>query len=238
MKVRYATKHLLFFVVGDESNWEFVVGLTRVGLTREECIERFDFTDDELDRAEASPGTYIECSRDLPPGVRTKSLAIADLTHQRDELLAAGEGSVMGNIEKHFERFDKIKGYNTSKHGNGDYVDREAILLRQGFAWGMDATIEEATRCIRELGDSHPVKPSEERSRTLVRVVEVGEKGSWARVCVPGWNVRKSVLLHRDQVPPDIWALFEVDKRLHARVNVGADEDCPKDLVFSDWEHE
>ncbi len=148
MKVRYATKQLLFFVVGDESNWEFVVGLTR-----KECIEKFDFTDDELNRAEASPGTYIECSRQLPPGVRTKSEAIEDLIAQRDELLAAGEKRKIGNIEKHFERFAKIQGYNTNKHGNGDYIDHDAVLLRQGFAWGMEATIEEVTRCIRELGD-------------------------------------------------------------------------------------
>ena len=74
-------------------------------------------------------------------------------------------------VERHFERRARIQGFDTSgRSSNGDYTDHEVILLRQGFAWGAEAAIEEAARCIRELGDSQAVKPSEERSPIWVQV--------------------------------------------------------------------
>lgn len=77
-----------------------------------------------------------------------------------------------------------------------------------------------------------PDSPSQERSRTLVRVVEVHDLS--CKVIVPGFDANEHITVLREQVPTDIWDLFEPDKRLHAKVNVGAY--FREDLVFSDWE--
>lgn len=72
-------------------------------------------------------------------------------------------------------------------------------------------------------------------SRTLVRVVEVNDLD--CKVVLPGFDgAREHIPVLRDQIPPDIWILFKVDKRLHAKVNIGAE--CAEDLMFSDWERE
>ena len=72
-------------------------------------------------------------------------------------------------------------------------------------------------------------------SRTLVRIIEVNDLD--CKVVLPGFDgAREHISLLRDQIPPDIWNLFEPDKRCHAKVNLGAEQS--KDLVFSDWEPE
>ncbi len=69
--------------------------------------------------------------------------------------------------------------------------------------------------------------------RTLVRVVEIDD--STCQVVLPGFDgARQHIPLSRSQVPPDIWALFQPGKRLHARVNIGAAD--IEDLVFFSWE--
>jgi len=75
--------------------------------------------------------------------------------------------------------------------------------------------------------------------RTLVRVVEVGD--SICKIVLPAQgSSSKPIPLYRDKVPPNIWDLFEVDKRLHAQVNVEClDPDSGYlHVVFSNWEKE
>lgn len=79
------------------------------------------------------------------------------------------------------------------------------------------------------------MKDTQDKSRTLVRVVEVND--SDCKVVLPGFDGAKEwISLSQDQVPADIWRLFEPDKRCHAKVNIGAERS--EDLVFSDWERD
>ena len=69
--------------------------------------------------------------------------------------------------------------------------------------------------------------------RTLVRIVKIQKEG--IRVIVPGFSSTKEVALLWEQLPTAIhhW-FYEEGKRLHAKVNIGAE--ARKDLKFSDWE--
>ncbi len=81
-------------------------------------------------------------------------------------------------------------------------------------------------------------KNNPSRSRTLVRVVGFNHSKppTICFIVLPGWDAaRQHVPISQDQVPEDIWKLFKLDKRCHARVNIDADI---ADLVFSDWEPE
>lgn len=89
-------------------------------------------------------------------------------------------------------------------------------------------------RCVRELdGD---FQPDRRAWRTLVRVDDIDLDQHCFYVVIPAWNVRTKVRIYNDNVPADIRALIEPDRRFHAVVNTGAER--ARDLFFDDWETE
>lgn len=71
-------------------------------------------------------------------------------------------------------------------------------------------------------------------SRTLIRVVDLDEKE--AHLILPGFDVRQKVKIPLKDFPKKIRSILVPGKRLHAQVNLGAEE--AEDLRFTDWESE
>ena len=69
--------------------------------------------------------------------------------------------------------------------------------------------------------------------RTLLRVESLVD--SQILVNIPAWNWRKSVPLSLDILPDDIRKKIEHGFRFYADVNIGAEDDNPQDLTFSDF---
>lgn len=78
----------------------------------------------------------------------------------------------------------------------------------------------------------HVQRPTDKLWRTLIRVEFIA--GREAHVVVPAWDSKQVVKVKLSQIPEHIKSHLYEGKRLHARVNIGADE--AKDLRFSDWE--
>lgn len=68
--------------------------------------------------------------------------------------------------------------------------------------------------------------------RTLIRVERVA--GREVHVVLPGWDSKQVVKVKLSQIPEPIKSSLKEGKRLHARVNIGADK--ATELSFSDWE--
>jgi hypothetical protein len=72
--------------------------------------------------------------------------------------------------------------------------------------------------------------------RALIRIVSAEE--NHIKVVIPGWSmqwsVHKTVTIPKENLPPEI--VVSVGKRLHAKVNLGAEN--PEDIEFSEWESE
>jgi hypothetical protein len=90
-------------------------------------------------------------------------------------------------------------------------------------------------RCIAEFGGEF--QPSRRPWRTLIRVDDVVEDGPqrhWFGAIVPAWDHSEVVRVWFDQVPPAVRDIIAPDVRLHAEVNIGAED--PEEIYFSNWE--
>ncbi len=79
-------------------------------------------------------------------------------------------------------------------------------------------------------------RSTEVLSRTLVRVLCANRASGYFAVVVPGWHPDAMIPVPYSCVPENLLHRIQVGKRLHARVNVGAER--AEDLRFSDWEGE
>ncbi len=89
-------------------------------------------------------------------------------------------------------------------------------------------------RCLRELEGEF--EPDRRPWRSLVRVDDIDQERHCFYAVVPAWDVRTKVRIYNDNVPANIQALIEPDRRFHALVNTGADS--ARDLFFDSWEEE
>ncbi len=87
-------------------------------------------------------------------------------------------------------------------------------------------------RCLLEL--SGELRPSRRPWRTLVRVHDVDGMRQYCHVVVPGWNVEQKIRVSFESIPAALRRSLKPDKRLHAKVNTGAEDS--KDLFFDEWE--
>lgn len=80
------------------------------------------------------------------------------------------------------------------------------------------------------------MKPSQRPWRALVRVKDIKRDGLRPnfRVVVPSWNPRRVIVLPLSILPESIAKTIQPGARLHAQVNIGAEEEA--DLFFLDWE--
>jgi CheY-like chemotaxis protein len=78
--------------------------------------------------------------------------------------------------------------------------------------------------------------PSRRLWRTLVRVedIESEDKPRFFYVVVPAWDPKTGLRLRFADLPDDIREVIKPGKRLHARVNVGAEDQ--EEVYFQDWE--
>jgi len=74
--------------------------------------------------------------------------------------------------------------------------------------------------------------------RTLIRIEEVGADSNEGtiNVVVPAWDSKKAISLRLSDLPRSVQDIATPGKRLHARVNAGAESDI--DLYFDSWETE
>lgn len=79
---------------------------------------------------------------------------------------------------------------------------------------------------------SQAAKGSSRLWRTLIRVAEVS--GNDVYVVIPAWNSTEKVFVHKPGLPPNIQLQLKAGKRLHAKVNIGAESAA--DLSFTEWE--
>ncbi len=70
--------------------------------------------------------------------------------------------------------------------------------------------------------------------RTLVRVEEMEDERKYVYAVVPAWDAREKVLIYMSDFPPPLQASIQAGKRLHAKVNLGANTDG--ELYFDEWE--
>ena len=70
--------------------------------------------------------------------------------------------------------------------------------------------------------------------RQLVRVVDVSDNREYCHIVVPGWYSNEKIKINLETLPENIQGLIMVGKRLHAQVNVGAEN--YEDLRFCQWE--
>lgn len=91
-------------------------------------------------------------------------------------------------------------------------------------------------RCVEEFGGVF--RQDRKAWRTLVRIEAMEKTGgqSILFVVVSAWDPKQVIRLYLDDLPSDMRPRAAPDVRLHARVNLGADD--PADLYFSDWESE
>ncbi len=87
-------------------------------------------------------------------------------------------------------------------------------------------------QCVQEFnGDFQPIRRP---WRTQVRVEEVEAERGFFYVVISGWSSREKISISFDNLPRDFQSLVAPQKRLHAQVNVGAEN--PDDLYFDSWE--
>jgi hypothetical protein len=68
--------------------------------------------------------------------------------------------------------------------------------------------------------------------RTLIRI-EFATK-DYIFAVIPGWDPHTTVSIKRDKIPEEISILMKKGKRLHAHVNLDAEEFS--ELIFEQWE--
>ena len=87
-------------------------------------------------------------------------------------------------------------------------------------------------QCVQEFNGNF--QPSRRPWRTQVRVEEVEAERRYFYVVISGWSSREKISISFDNLPRIFQSLVEPQKRLHAQVNVGAEN--PDDLYFDSWE--
>ena len=83
------------------------------------------------------------------------------------------------------------------------------------------------------MTDIHPTK---RLWRTLVRVTHLFPSRGLFSVVIPAWDAKVWVPIEQDSVPEEVRGILCPGKRLHVKVNIGAED--AKDLVFREWEKE
>lgn len=104
------------------------------------------------------------------------------------------------------------------------------VLVNPSFIAEPDHLIRALLSCVQELSGAYA--SSRRPWRTLVRVVDV-RPSSGVVVEVPAWQGDEMIYLPTEAVPPYVGEA-EVDRRFHARVNIGAARS--EELFFLDWE--
>ncbi len=123
-----------------------------------------------------------------------------------------------------------------------NYTDWDVTLMRkhrryipvvlQGEA-EPDDVLDAFRICINEFNGEYSARRKPRRQ--LVRVEECIED-EYAYVVVPGWDPHKRIRIQCESMPQPVLAKIKNDEivRLHAKVNIGAEEES--ELYFTDWE--
>jgi hypothetical protein len=94
----------------------------------------------------------------------------------------------------------------------------------------VDSIISGITVCLREFDGVY--LPSRKPWRTLVRTDAIDER--FVYVVLSGWRPDEVVRLLLRSLPSGVAAVIQQGKRIHAKVNIGAEKQ--EDLYFTDWE--
>ena len=78
------------------------------------------------------------------------------------------------------------------------------------------------------------ILPSQRLWRSLVRVTDFCDVTGYVWFCIPSWDARKTVKLHKSDLPWWLHKFIDVDKRFHVEVNTGTLDEA--DLRFVNWE--
>ncbi len=95
-----------------------------------------------------------------------------------------------------------------------------------------DRIIEGLTVCVRELAGHF--LDSRKSYRSLVRIEDLDEKSKYVYVVVPAWNPSEVVRLLFTDIPEKVRPHVQIDARLYAEVNLGAES--YEELFFRSWE--
>ncbi len=104
------------------------------------------------------------------------------------------------------------------------------VLLRPA-EMNPDSVIEGLEQVLLEFKGEF--KPIRKPWRTQIRIEDV-DTGGFAYIVVPAWNSNDVIRLKLADLPAIVQTTAKLGKRLHARVNIGADSDV--DLYFDSWE--
>ena len=86
--------------------------------------------------------------------------------------------------------------------------------------------------CIEEFKDNY--KSYRKPWRTLIRVTDVDDTGTFFYVVVPGWDSKEKIRLPFTILEKGVHHRIEPDYRFHAYVNKGSENQ--DDLYFTDFE--
>lgn len=109
------------------------------------------------------------------------------------------------------------------------FRDRIPVILNPS-EFEADTIYQSLEICIRELNGE--IRADRKLWRTLVRVDSFDEHHIY--IIIPGWDTTEVISVARKELPQEVEAVIDVDKRLHVGANIGCEN--PNDLYFSNWE--
>lgn len=111
------------------------------------------------------------------------------------------------------------------------YRARIPVLLRPDDL-SPDAIVDGFGRCLREQHGEW--LPDRRPWRTLIRFEDIDATRAFAFIVIPAWDPNQVVRLPFDCLPVDTDPRDLVERRVHARVNIGAERH--EELFFLEWE--
>ena len=108
------------------------------------------------------------------------------------------------------------------------------VLFNPDDVYDLDRLIRGFEVCTGEF--SNKFLDSRKPRRTLIRVEDVEERSSGilANFIVTGWDLHKVISIGMEHLPKPVSDVIVPGKRLHAKVNIGAERH--EELYFKDWE--
>lgn len=118
-------------------------------------------------------------------------------------------------------------------------LGRMAVDVKDGHYTEKDpwvAQLKDYDALLRRVMEKreHVVRPEHRMWRTLIRIEHVGSRE--VSLVIPAWDSQEVVKVKLAHIPEPVKSLLKPEKRLHARVNTGAERH--QDLHFADWEKE
>jgi hypothetical protein len=96
--------------------------------------------------------------------------------------------------------------------------------------FGEETVVRGLETCINEFNGQ--LRADRRLWRTLVRIDSFDENHIY--IIIPGWDTTEAIAVGMDEIPANIIAIIEEDKRLHVEINIGCES--VNDLYFGNWE--